>query len=48
MSLDAWVTVLDVVIYALLVLLGICAVAIVIGDYMEHHEPNDDHGYPEE
>ena len=48
MSLDAWVTVLDVVIYVLLVLLGICAVVIVIGHHLEHHEPNDDYGYPEE
>ena len=42
MSPEAWVVVLDVVIYGLLFLLGTCAVAIVVGHHLESYDPNDD------
>ena len=48
MSPEAWVVVLDVVIYGGLFRLGVIAVVAVYVDHVENHDPNDDYGYPEE
>ena len=48
MSPEAWVVVLDVVIYGSLFLLGVVAVVVVVADHAENYDPNDDYGYHEE